>query len=336
MKLLLVLALLISSGFTIAETYPVSDHYDGSRFFDPKGPGLKGFWDLVKWKTGPAATKWPESVDNKTYTLPTPEAGSRGYLTFINHATFLIQLENLTVLTDPIFSQRAGPFESFGPVKRSRAPGIPLESLPPVDVVLVSHNHYDHLDIESLKLLDAKMKPLFLVPLGDRELLIDAGLQNVKEMDWWGMQEVKGAKIIFTPVQHWSARGLFDKNKSLWGGFMIEMSGKRIYFAGDTGYTTYFKETRDKLGVPDIALLPIGAYEPRWFMKDHHMNPEESLQAHRDLGAKVSFGMHYGTFQLTDEGIDTPLEELKIAREKGGVSSEEFRILDFGESWKLP
>lgn len=334
MKNALIIVLFSFASLVHSGPYPKSDHYDGSRFFMPNGVGLKSFWDVIKWKWETDPSKWPEEVANSNYKLPKLEAG-KGIVTFINHATFLVQLPGLTILTDPIFSQRAGPFESFGPVKRVRPPGLDLELLPPVDVVLISHNHYDHLDLDSLKKIDARFRPLFLVPLGDEMLLKDEGLQNVREMDWWSEQKVKESIITFTPVQHWSARGLFDKNKSLWGGHFISTPELRIYFAGDTGYTPYFLETRKRLGSPDIALLPIGAYGPRWFMREIHMNPEDAVMAHMDLEAGVSFGMHFGTFQLSDEAYDAPLKDLKMAREKYRVPEDKFRVLDFGESWSF-
>lgn len=314
-----------------AKDYPKSDHFDGKTFFNPGGPPMKGFGDFLKWQFSGAKAPWPETIANKDYPQPKLE-DQKLMVTFINHATFLLQTENLTILTDPIFSQRAGPFESLGPVKRVRGPGMLMSELPPIDVVLISHNHYDHLDMKSLKELDEKFKPLFLVPLGDEEWLKGKGLQNVKELDWWSEEKVKDYTITFTPVQHWSSRGPFDRNESLWGGYFVANKVVKIYFAGDTGYTKNFKETREKLGSPDVALLPIGAYGPRWFMKEVHLNPEDAVRAHIDLEAGVSFGMHFGTFQLSDEAYDAPLKDLKAAREKHKVPEDKFRVLDFGES----
>lgn len=326
--------LLLSFLFTtiaLAKNYPLSDHYDGKVFFNPQNHTLKSFWEVLVWKWTADQAEWPESVPNTNYPLPKLQ-DQGGLLTFINHASFLLQLPGISLITDPIFSDRASPVTFAGP-KRVRPPGQTLEILPPIDVVLVSHNHYDHLDIESLVQLDKKYQPLFLVPLGNAELLLKAGIQNVKELDWWEEVKVKETRIVFTPSHHWSARTLFDKCETLWGSFFIEHLGKKVYFAGDTGAGPHFRDIKVRLGSPDISLLPIGAYEPRWFMKYHHVNPEEAVEAHLQLESALSFGMHFGTFQLTDESYDQPVKDLKEALEKMKVDSNRFRILDFGETF---
>jgi L-ascorbate metabolism protein UlaG (beta-lactamase superfamily) len=333
MKYIFLLLLLVGPT-ACASPYPKSDHYDGSRFFMPAGPKLKSFWTFLKWRFTSESVDWPRSVTNQSYKLPSRPEKS-GVLTFINHSTFLVQLPGITILTDPIFSERAGPFEKFGPIKRTRNPGLAFKDLPKIDVVLISHNHYDHLDLETLIKLNKIHHPVFLVALGDKLLLEAEGIKNIQELDWWNERVINNNKITFTPAQHWSARGLFDKNKSLWGGFFITSPSHKIYFAGDTGYTKYFKLTQDKLGNPDISLLPIGAYAPRWFMKEAHLNPEDALRAHKDLGSKLSFGMHFGTFKLSDEGYDSPLKDLEDARKKQNISVNEFRVLDFGESFNF-
>lgn len=314
--------------------YPVSDHYDGKKFHNLENREMKSFWDVMVWKFSGGKRDWPESVLNKNYPFLKLSPENQAVVTFLNHASFLIQLPQLTILTDPIFSERASPYRFVGP-KRVRPPGMKLEELPAVDVVLISHNHYDHLDIESLVQLDAKFHPLFLVPLGDERLLKERGIQNVKELDWWQKVDLKEVVFHFTPTQHWSARGLFDKCDSLWGGFFIHAPSTKIYFGGDSGYAGHYKLTREKLGAPDLALLPIGAYAPRWLMKISHMNPEEAVTAHKDLGAHQSFGMHFGTFQLTDEGIDDPIKGLAEALVKFSVNPESFRVLDNGESFSF-
>jgi L-ascorbate metabolism protein UlaG (beta-lactamase superfamily) len=282
---------------------------------------MNSFWDLIKWKWSADTVKWPDSVPNKNYQLPKIESNHKAIATFINHATFLFQLNGLTILTDPVFSERVSPVRFAGP-KRARAPGVALENLPSIDVVIISHNHYDHLDLESLKQIDGKFHPLFIVPLGDEKLLTSSGIQNVKEMDWWQEQRVKDVRIIFTPSQHWSSRTPSPQFK--------------IYFAGDTGYSSHFLQIKGRYGAPDLATLPIGAYAPRWFMKDHHMNPEEAVLAHKEMGPTLSIGMHFGTFQLTDEGIDDPINELVKAREKLKVPAGQFITLDQGESQIFP
>jgi L-ascorbate metabolism protein UlaG (beta-lactamase superfamily) len=324
LKLILPLALLVLS-LTAKSDYPLSDHYDGERFFNPDHHEMKSLWDVLEWKLSTDPTPWPQHRPNKSYPFPSYDPQLRAMVTFINHATFLIQLDNLTVLTDPIFSPRAGPLSFVGP-KRVRDPGVKLEDLPSLDVVVISHNHYDHLDLESLKSLDKKFRPLFLVPLGDKKLLKNSGITHVREMDWWEEHTIKGHTIIFTPAQHWSARGLFDKCKSLWGSYYLRSPEFRIYFAGDTGLGGHFKKIRQQLGRPDLSLLPIGAYEPRYFMKFSHMNPQDAKLAHQDLESQYSLGMHFGTFQLTDEGIDDPVNDFKA------LDIKNFEVLDHGES----
>ena len=313
------------SNIVQAKEFPKSDQYDGKKFFNPENNQLHSFWELVKWQLTAEDNQWPEQIANKLYPLPVVSPEQKAVVTFIGHSTFLLQLKNLNVLTDPMFSDRASPVKFMGP-RRIRAPGAKLEELPKIDVVIISHNHYDHLDIESLKILDGKFHPLFLVPLGNEQLLKDAGIQNVREMDWWEEQMVLQHKITFTPAQHWSARGLFDKCETLWGSFFIQSENFKIYFAGDTGLASHFSNIRLRLGAPDLSLLPIGAYDPQYFMKINHMTPEEALKAHQDLNSGLSIGMHFGTFPLSDEKLNDPIDRLK----KNGHDS--FIILDQGES----
>jgi L-ascorbate metabolism protein UlaG (beta-lactamase superfamily) len=326
MKYLFFLFLTMQMG--LAQGYGLSDHYDGDRFFNPRNHVLKSFWEVMKWKMTSDPAKWPSHVENKNYPLPLID-NEKAILTFINHSTFLVQLPGLTILTDPIYSLRSSPVSFAGP-KRVREPGQELKSLPKIDVVIVSHNHYDHLDLATLKEISDLHKPSFLVPLGDKKLLEQAGVENVRELDWWDEVSFGENKIVFAPAQHWSARGLFDKCKSLWGSYMIK--GKsQVYFAGDTGYEEHFKTIKEKLGAPDIAILPIGAWAPRWFMKYFHLDPSDAILAHKDLGAKVSIGMHFGTFQLTDEGYYDSQEIMKELTEKEKLQ-EQFLVLDQGES----
>lgn len=312
--------------------YPLSDHYDGEKFHNPgKNDDLKSFFTVLKWKLTSDVDEFPEKVAIKNYPFRPLSPLEKVNATFINHATFLIQLPGMNVLTDPIYSKRASPFSFLGP-KRVKEPGLPFDVLPKIDVVVVSHNHYDHLDIETLKRLDEKFHPLFLVALGDEELLRKNDIQNVKPMDWWQEVKIKDVKFIFTPAQHWSARHLWDKNEALWGSWMIDNGIQKIYHGGDSGYSGHFRDIKSRLGIPDLALLPIGAYEPRWFMKHHHMNPAEAVQAHIDLGATRSIGMHFGTFQLTDEGIKQPELDLKKAKADSKISDDQFLVLEQGQS----
>lgn len=311
---------------------PPSDHFDGKRFFNPGVSTDKGWRDLLRWWRSGERGAWPRRVENCGGHEPPGITGSgAASVTFIGHATFLLQLDGITILTDPVFSNRASPFSWAGPM-RVRDPGIDIDDLPPIDVVLVSHNHYDHMDIASLRRLRDRWDPVILTGLGNRRYLGRKGLRNCLEFDWWETTAVDHAKITFVPAQHWSRRGLFDRRRTLWGGFVLQTASSRVFFAGDTGYPGHFRAIRERLGAPDIALLPIGAYEPRWFMAAQHMNPEEAVLAHLDLGARVGIGMHFGTFQLTDEGIHAPVEALSEACSQYGVAPNAFRVLDFGET----
>ncbi|HLT23325.1 MAG TPA: MBL fold metallo-hydrolase [Bacteriovoracaceae bacterium] len=315
-----------------SKDYKLSDHYDGTKFYNPRNHSLKSFWDVLKWKFTSQRATWPSWIENKEYDFTLIEnSEAKMITTFINHATFLIQFPELNILTDPVFSDRTSPFTFLGP-KRVRKPGLDFNQLPVIDVVLISHNHYDHLDVATLKKLDEKFSPLFLVPLGDKKLLKSHGLKNVQELDWWEEVHLKSYQITFAPAYHWSARGLFDKCESLWGAYYIKSEDYSIYFAGDTGYEGHFKETREKLGPPDLSLLPVGAWSPRWFMQAYHMDPNEAVMAHHDLGSKMSIGMHFGTFQLTDEGYEESQEMLKKITDEQGIS-ESFILLDQGESF---
>jgi L-ascorbate metabolism protein UlaG (beta-lactamase superfamily) len=199
--------------------------------------------------------------------------------------------------------------------------------------VLLSHNHYDHLDLPSLRALQKRWNPPIVTGLGNGRYLARHGVRNAVELDWWEAYEPgAGMRIVYVPAQHWSARGLFDRRRMLWGGHVIEAPAGLVYFAGDTGYPAHFSAITQRLGAPDIALLPIGAYEPRWFMAQQHMNPEEAVRAHLDLQAKLSIAMHFATFQLTDEAIDAPVAALAVARSALGVAAEAFRVPEFGET----
>lgn len=328
----LVVALLLINEAVLSNSYKISDHYDGKTFSNPGGKNdLKSFFQVLKWKMTADTVPWPERVANKNYPLRPLTPTEKVNATFINHATYLLQFPNVNILTDPVYSDRASPFTFMGP-KRVREPGIPFDLLPKIDVVLVSHNHYDHLDIETLKNIDAKFHPLFLVALGDDKHLLKAGIQNVKALDWWEEVRVQNVRITFAPSQHWSARSLWDKNECLWGSFMMDSGSVKVYHAGDTGYGPHFLDIKTRLGAPDLALLPIGAYKPRWFMKHHHMDPEDAVKAHADLGAGRSLAMHFGTFQLTDEGIDEPVRDLSISLQKSNIPTDRFMVLEEGQA----
>jgi L-ascorbate metabolism protein UlaG (beta-lactamase superfamily) len=247
-------------------------------------------------------------------------------VTFVNHATLLMQTHGLNILTDPVWSERIGPFSFAGP-KRIVEPGIRYEDLPPIHVVLLSHNHYDHIDMLTLQRLARDHRPRILAPLGDAAWLRKAGVGCSDEMDWWQSLPLHEAiTATFTPSQHWSARGFFDRCRSLWGSFAVTVKEQTFYFAGDTGYGPHFKTIADRIPRIRSAFIPIGAYEPRWFMRYQHTNPEDAVLAHLDLRAEHSIGIHFGCFQLTDEAWDAPARELKLALDKHGVSAADFAV----------
>ncbi|HXH73567.1 MAG TPA: MBL fold metallo-hydrolase [Bacteriovoracaceae bacterium] len=317
-----------------ARSYPVSDHYDGKRFFNIDPYVEKTFADFLIWEATRVRPKWPAKVINKPYSTPELSTETKGIVTFINHSTFLIRLQGLNIITDPVFKHRVSPVSFAGPA-RIRPPGIEFDNLPKIDVVLISHNHYDHLELDTLVKLNKKFKPLFLVPLGDEKWLRKAGLEHVVEMDWWDAVRVKDSTITFTPTKHWSGRTPTDRFKSLWGAFMVTGPKAQIYFAGDTGYTSQFAEARNRLGPPDLALIPIGAYKPQKMMGVNHIDPDAAVRAHLDLGASLSIGIHYGTFLMADEGFNEPIEDLDKAKIKYGVPKEAFQTLDQGQSFSL-
>ena len=273
---------------------------------------------------------WPSEVALEPRRPPNP-GPDEVVVTFVGHATFLIQVGGTSVLTDPMYSRRASPVRFAGP-RRVRAPGVRFDDLPTISLVLLSHNHYDHCDLRTLRRLEQRFHPPIVTPFGNGRLLQSAGIRQVEEIDWWETASAAPLPITLTPAQHFSARGPFDRNRALWGGFLIEAGGHRILFAGDTGYGPHFREIAARLGPVDLALLPIGAYEPRWFMKDIHMNPAEAVQAHLDLAARQSIAMHFGTFQLTPEGIDEPVRELAKSLRDRGVPAERLRTAEVGES----
>jgi L-ascorbate metabolism protein UlaG (beta-lactamase superfamily) len=308
------------------------DHFDGRRFVNPTGDAGQPF-SAVPRMLLERRTPWPAHIEGTSQRPPELD-GAAAVVTFVGHATFLIQTAAANFLTDPMYSRRAGPLNVLGP-RRVRQPGVRLEDLPPISIVLLSHNHYDHCDIRTLRTLSERFDPVVVTPIGNAALVRSAGIRRVEELDWWESSNASAFPITLTPAQHFSARTPLDRNRALWGGFMLAPRGARILFAGDTAYAPFFRDIRHRLGPIDLALLPIGAYEPRWFMKAIHMNPAEALQAHLDLDASQSVGMHFGTFQLTTEGIDDPLRALDEARNARNVDSSRFRTLEFGESLRL-
>jgi L-ascorbate metabolism protein UlaG (beta-lactamase superfamily) len=312
-----------------------SDHCDGERFFNPDGRAAKSFSDLPKWwlqQLFGTRRRWPSTLPAaRTPGLPDKVGEAQIAATFIGHATCLVQLPGFTLLTDPVFSERAGPFGIFGP-KRVQPPALRREHLPPIDAVLLSHSHYDHCDLATLRWLSKHRRPRVFAPLGLQDWLARRKVANVVELDWWQMfRTEQNVDVICTPAQHWSSRTAWDRCETLWGGWWVKAGARSVYFAGDTAWGGHFAEVRQRIGAPELALLPIGAYEPRWFMESVHMNPDEAVQAHLTLGARRSLGIHHRTFRLTDEGIDDPTRELDAARRRHGVAPADFPALTVGE-----
>jgi len=309
-----------------------SDHFDGRRFVNPTGTAGQPFSAAPRMLLEPR-TPWPARVDEPPRRPPGLD-GALAVVTFIGHATFLIQTAAGNILTDPMYSQRAGPLNMIGP-RRVRQPAVVFDDLPHISTVLLSHNHYDHCDLRTLGVLAERFDPIVVTPLANGSLVRSSGIRRIEELDWWQEAKTTAWPITLTPAQHFSARSPLDRNRALWGGFMLAPGGKRIFFAGDTAYAAFFKEVRERLGPIDLALLPIGAYEPRWFMRAVHMNPAEAVQAHLDLEASESVGMPFGTFQLTTEGIDEPVRALGDACRASNITPSRFRTLGFGESLRL-
>ncbi len=309
----------------------MNDHFDGQRFFNPYVDTSRSFRELLHWRMTRAPEPWPEPAPQVAVPPARAVDDGRIVVTYIGQATVLIQCAGFNILSDPMFSLRASPLSWLGP-KRVRAPGIAFDDLPPIHLVLLSHNHYDHMDLPSLRRLQARWAPGIVTGLGNGAYLARKGIGGAIELDWWQACEVRpGLRVHFVPAQHWSNRFFAGIRTMLWGGHVVETEAGRVYFAGDTGYPAHFGEIRERLGEPHVALLPIGAYEPRWFMGPQHMNPDDAVRAHLDLGAHRSIAMHFGTFKLSDEGIDEPVRALIEARVRHGVPEERFRVPEFGQ-----
>lgn len=315
-----------------ARRYPVSDHCNGDKFHNLHHPE-RALTQVFTWLRTRQPSRWPGWEDNPVF--PPPPARLSTQLrdwraTFINHATVLLQIGPYNLITDPVWSERVSPFQSLGP-RRVRAAGVALKDLPRIDVVLLSHNHYDHLDLATLKFLERRDHPHIVTGLGNAPLLHANGMLHVTELDWWGSVVHKDLTIHFTPAQHFSGRGIRDRDMTLWGGLWVDTPAGGCFFAGDTGYGPHFADIRERLGAPRLALLPIGAYEPYWFMGPVHMNPDDAVRAHLDLEAQASLSIHFNTFQLTDESIGQPVIDLGEALAKRGVDPSGFHVLKEGE-----
>lgn len=321
---------------------PQKPHHtsEGFQNLDPDARISEGFlsWQWQRRQDGlpkppdPAHRDWRVVPDLALLHAPSGKPS----VTWIGHATLLLRLGGLNVLTDPHFSERASPVGFAGP-KRFHPPGVALADLPEIHAVVISHNHYDHLDVDSVRQLHQRSggKLQFFVPLGLKPWFAELGIDEVTELDWWQHVELDGVRFTLTPLQHWSARSLGDRNRTLWGGWAITAPELNFFFAGDTGYSADFVEIGRRLGPFDLAALPIGAYEPRWFMRRQHVDPEQALQIHRDIRARQSLGVHWGVFEMADESLDEPPRALAAARGAAGMAESEFFVLRVGETRQI-
>jgi L-ascorbate metabolism protein UlaG (beta-lactamase superfamily) len=313
---------------------PKSDHFDGERFFVPDVPFKSDVRRLLRWQLGHPKSKWPKAFPSPFVdSPPTRVKGLR--VTLIGHASYLIQVADLNILVDPVYSERASPVTFAGP-KRVNPPGIAFEKLPPIDLVLVTHGHYDHLDVATLRKLHQTHQPRILTPLGNDTVIRPYTDKNVEALDWGQSFNAGNAITIhLTPSYHWSARTLNDRLKTLWCNFVLTTPQGTLCHIGDTGYETgqIYRDVKQKFGPIALAHIPIGAYEPRWFMKSHHVNPEESVQIFKDLGAAHAIGHHWGTFQLTNEAVDDPEKHLREALANAAIDPSRFVAFRPGQVW---
>ena len=319
---------------------PLSDHFDGTRFFMRGHTADKPLGDLMRWRFKGHRHAWPKAAPSPFHDHPPARVeGSDLRVSYVGHATILVQTRGLNLLIDPVWSQRASPVPWAGP-KRVNRPGIDLDKLPPLDAVLVSHNHYDHMDLACLSKLARTHAPRVITPLGNDAIMRRQDRAIDAEAYDWGQRVVLSGQVAvhLEPAFHWSARGLGDRRMALWCAFVIETQDGAIYHIADTGWGngSIFSAVREKHGAPRLAIIPIGAYEPRWFMRDHHVDPEESVRILSLTGARHAMAHHWGTFQLTDEAIDEPVNALREALAQAKIEPERFRVLQPGEVFDVP
>ncbi|MEH2473211.1 L-ascorbate metabolism protein UlaG (beta-lactamase superfamily) [Nitrobacteraceae bacterium AZCC 2161] len=316
---------------------PASDHFNGTHFFDPDGAPPKKLSEVLRWQFGGGRQRatWPKWAPSPHADTPPPRVdGDKVRLSFVGHVSWLIQTAGQNILIDPVWSDRASPLKFAGP-RRVNDPGIAFEALPRIDTVLVSHGHYDHLDVATLSRLAGKFSPRVITPLGNDKTMRKADRTiRAEAFDWHDRADLGGGlAVTLVPTRHWTARGLFDRNEALWASFVLETPAGKIYVVCDSGYGSgaHFRRVRDAHGPLRLAILPIGAYEPRWFMKDQHMNPDDAVKALADCGAEQALAHHHGTFQLTDEAIDAPATGLDVALDAAEIPRERFVALKPGQ-----
>lgn len=317
---------------------PLTEHFDGRKFRNAEPPPAGAFWAFMRWQLFEPGVPWPEKVLSEHDRPPQRVHGNALRVSYVGHATVLLQVAGMNILTDPVWAERASPVSFAGP-KRVREPGVAFEDLPPIDIVLVSHNHYDHLDTATLARLWQRDRPLIVTPLGNLVSMRgkEKDLQAV-ELDWGDSVAKESIRITAEPMQHWSARGPIDQNLALWAAFVLKTPAGSIYFAGDSGYGSgeHFRAASCKHGPMRLAILPIGGYEPRWFVGYAHMNPEEAVQAAIDLRADYVIGHHWATFRLTNEAIDEPAQRFTVAVARAGITADRFRAITPGMVWQVP
>ncbi len=315
---------------------PVTDHFDGIRFFNPDGTGPRGAWELLKWQFWEERARWPETFPSPYAFDRPPERVGRDEvrITYVGHASFLVQAAGRNILIDPVWSKRASPIKALGP-KRVNPPGILFENLPPIDFILVTHNHYDHMDTGLIGRVWQRNRAPVVTPLGNDTIIRgDVPEIDARAFDWHAVVDLgQGIRVHFEPTVHWSARGLGDRRHALWASFVLETPRHKIYCVGDSAFGDgrSFSHVARRHPQLDLALLPIGAYEPRWFMQSSHMNPEDAVMALELCGAKAALGHHWGTFQLTNEAIEMPREALAAARTAKGLPDTTFQALRPGQ-----
>jgi L-ascorbate metabolism protein UlaG (beta-lactamase superfamily) len=314
---------------------PVTDHFDGKRFINPGGVKAKGLGEVLQWMVQRKRGPWIALHDLPAGDKPLENNKNGIRITFVNHSTFLIQTRGLNILTDPVWSMRTSPFTSLGP-KRMRPPGIRFEDLPRIDMILLSHNHYDHLDMMTLKKLWQRDQPKVVTALGVSAFLKKNNIESAIDLDWWESTTVFDLPVTAVPAQHFSSRGMFDRDGTLWCGFMLKLEGGYFYFVGDTGYNdNTFKEIGNRFSPIQLALVPIGAFKPKWFMSPIHCSPAQAVQIHLDVKARASVATHFGTFPLADDGQAEPVVELDKALLEQGLTRNDFMVLKEGVAHHL-